>query len=52
MTVFVEDAHAHVQRLVSVVNMATVLETCTTEEQRSIVSFLCVKGLNAKDIDK
>jgi hypothetical protein len=31
--------------------MATVLE-CTTEEQRSVVRFLCAKGLNAKDIHK
>jgi hypothetical protein len=32
-------AHAHVQRLVSVVKMATVLEECTTQEQSSIVRF-------------
>jgi hypothetical protein len=33
--------------------MATVLEKCTTEEQRSVVpSFLWAKGLNAKDIHK
>jgi hypothetical protein len=31
--------------------MATVLE-CTEEEQRSVVCFLWVKGLNAKDIHK
>jgi hypothetical protein len=31
--------------------MATVLEECTTEEQRSVV-FLWKKGLNAKDIHK
>jgi hypothetical protein len=31
--------------------MATVLE-CTTEEQYSVVRFLWVKGLNAKDIHK
>jgi hypothetical protein len=30
MTVYVADAHTHVQRLVSVVKMATVLEVCTT----------------------
>jgi hypothetical protein len=29
----------HVQRQVSVVKMATVLEVCTTEEQRSAVYF-------------
>jgi hypothetical protein len=33
--------------------MATVLEDCTTEEQRCIVrSFLWEEGLNAKDIHK
>jgi hypothetical protein len=32
--------------------MATILEECTTEEQRSVVRFLCAKGLNAKDIHK
>jgi hypothetical protein len=35
MTVLVADAHAHVQRVVSVVKMATVLEYAT-EEQRSV----------------
>jgi hypothetical protein len=30
--------------------MATVLEECITEEQRSVVRFLCSKGLCAKDI--
>jgi hypothetical protein len=43
MTVWVADAHAHVQRLVSVVNMATVLEDCTTEEQHSVVRFYVSK---------
>jgi hypothetical protein len=38
-TVYVADAHAHVQRLVSVVKMATVLQEYTIEEQRSVVSF-------------
>jgi hypothetical protein len=54
MTVYVADAHAHVQRLVSVVKMATVLEECTIEEQRSVVCgfFLWGKGLNTKDIHK
>jgi hypothetical protein len=28
--------------------MATVLEQCTTEEQRSVVRFLWAEGLNAK----
>jgi hypothetical protein len=32
--------------------MTTVLEEYTTEEQRSVVRFLWVKGLNAKDIHK
>jgi hypothetical protein len=30
--------------------MATVLEGCTTEEQRSVVHLLWAKRLNAKDI--
>jgi hypothetical protein len=30
--------------------MTTVLEGCTTEEQRSVVRFLWAKGLNAKNI--
>jgi hypothetical protein len=32
--------------------MATVLEECITEEQRSVVRFLCARGLSAKDIYK
>jgi hypothetical protein len=32
--------------------MVTVLEGCTTKEQRSVVHFLWAKGLNAKDIHK
>jgi hypothetical protein len=32
--------------------MVTVLEGCTTEEQRSVVSFLWEGGLNANDIHK
>jgi hypothetical protein len=32
--------------------MATVLDEYTTEEQRSVLSFWCVKGLNAKNIHK
>jgi hypothetical protein len=39
MIVYVSDAHAHVQRLVLVVKMATELEEYTTEEQRSFVRF-------------
>jgi hypothetical protein len=42
MTVLVVDAHAHVQRLVSVVKMATVHEGYATEEQRSVVRFFFV----------
>jgi hypothetical protein len=34
--------HAHVQRLVSVVKMATVREECNNEEQRSVVRFFFV----------
>jgi hypothetical protein len=30
--------------------MATVLEGCTIEEQRSVVRFLWAKGLNTNDI--
>jgi hypothetical protein len=32
--------------------MATLLEGCTTEEQRSVLRFLWAKGPNAKDIHK
>jgi hypothetical protein len=32
--------------------MATVLEECSTEEQRSVLQFLWAKGLSAKDIHK
>jgi hypothetical protein len=32
--------------------MATVLEECITDEQRSAVRLLWVKGLNAKNIHK
>jgi hypothetical protein len=53
MTVEVADAHAHVQRLVSVVKRATVLEESTTEEQRSVVRFfLWAKGLSRNNIHK
>jgi hypothetical protein len=44
--------HAHVQRLVSVVKMATMLEQYSTEEQRPVVCFFVDKRLNAKDIHK
>jgi hypothetical protein len=52
MTVWVADGHAPVQRLVSVVKTATVLEKCITEEQCLVVPFLRAKGLNAEDIHK
>jgi hypothetical protein len=32
--------------------MATVLDGCITEEQRTVVGFLWAKGLSAKDIHK
>jgi hypothetical protein len=50
MTFQVADAHAHVQRLVSVVKMATVLE-----DQRTAFRYECflwTQGLNGKDIHK
>jgi hypothetical protein len=37
------DAHSHVQRLVSVVKMVTVLEEYIREEQRSVVRLFCGK---------
>jgi hypothetical protein len=40
--------HAHVQRLVSVVKMATVIEENVTEEKRSVVSFLVGKRNHCK----
>jgi hypothetical protein len=52
MTFLVVDVHADVQRLVSVVKMATVLEECNTEEQRSVVHFLWAKGLSEKNVHK
>jgi hypothetical protein len=52
MTVYVTDAHEHVQMLVSVVKMVTVLEVFTTENQRSVVRLLLEKELNANDIHK
>jgi hypothetical protein len=48
MTVYVADAHARVQRLVSVVKMAIVLEECSTEEQRSFVLFFVGKRTHCK----
>jgi hypothetical protein len=49
-TIQLHDPHAHVQRLSSVVKMATVLEDCTTEEQSFVVQFfLWEEDLNAKN---
>jgi hypothetical protein len=43
----------HVQKFVSIVKMATMLEEYTTEEeQSSVVYFVWAKGLNTKDIHK
>jgi hypothetical protein len=44
MTAWVVDAYAHVQRLVSVAKMATVLVVCTIEEQH----LLCLFGGGGK----
>jgi hypothetical protein len=52
MTVWVVDAHAHVERLVSVVKMAAVLEVYTIEEQRSVVRVFWAGGLSGKNIYK
>jgi hypothetical protein len=52
MIVQAADAHAQIQRLVSVVKIETVLQEYPTEEQNSIVRCLWAKGLNAKDIHK
>jgi hypothetical protein len=37
--VMLADSHAHVQMLVSVIKMASVLEDCITEKQSSVVHF-------------
>jgi hypothetical protein len=52
MTIYVADAHAQVQRLVSVVKMVNMLEEYITQMQSSVVRFLSAKWLNAKDIHK
>jgi hypothetical protein len=49
MTVQVVNAHAHVERLVSVVKMPTVLEGCTIEEQISVVRYF-MEALDKMDI--
>jgi hypothetical protein len=48
MTVYVADVHAHVQRRVSLVKMATVLVEHNTEEQNSVAHFLWTKESNTK----
>jgi hypothetical protein len=42
------DAHARVQRLVSVVKMTTVIEGCTIEEQHSVVRFFVGRRTRCK----
>jgi hypothetical protein len=44
--------HAHVQKLASVVKMATLIEEYITEEQCSLVRFLWAELLNEKNIHK
>jgi hypothetical protein len=44
----VADAHAHVQRLVSVVKMATLLEKYATEEELSVVRFFVGKRIQCE----
>jgi hypothetical protein len=50
MRVSVADAKAHVQRLDSIVQMATVLEGSTTEVQRSVVRFICAQTKSMRRI--
>jgi hypothetical protein len=44
--------HAHVQKMVSVAKMVTVLEEFITEGQRSVVRFLWAKGFNERILIK
>jgi uncharacterized protein YutD len=44
--------HAHVQRLLSVVKMVTVLEECTTKQQTLGCAFFVDKRTQCKDIHK
>jgi hypothetical protein len=44
--------HAHVQRLVSVVKMPTLLESILPKSSVLLCIFLWAKGLNAEDIHK
>jgi hypothetical protein len=48
----VAHAHAHIQRLISVVKMATVLEEYTAENQFLLCVILWAKGLNENYINK
>jgi hypothetical protein len=48
MTLYVADAHAHVKRLVSVVNMSTVLEEYTIEDLCSVVHLFMSKRTQFK----
>lgn len=50
MTVQVAEAHAHVQRLVSVVKMATMLVECRTEEQEEVAETT-IKDFYAADFE-
>jgi hypothetical protein len=50
MTVYVAEAHAHLQKLVSVVKMVTVLEECTAEEQRSVVRYFAGNTTQCKSV--
>jgi hypothetical protein len=51
MTVYVADAHAQAQKLVSVAKTATVPQECITEEQRSVLCFFfCGKNDSVQNI--
>jgi hypothetical protein len=45
---YVADKHAHAQKLVTAVKMATMLEVYTTEEQLSVVCFFVGKTTQCK----
>jgi hypothetical protein len=48
MTVYAAGAHAHVQRLVSVFKMATIVDDYVTEKQQSFVRFFIDKRTRYK----
>jgi hypothetical protein len=52
MTVWVAEAHAHVERLVSMVKLATVFEGILLKSSVVVGFFLWAKGLDTKDIHK